>query len=193
VTTAKVIPLRQAPESDEALIAACARQEPDALREIFRRHHAVVYRFVSRLIGAGNPAVDDAVQLTFLTAWRRADSFSGRAAVRSWLFGIAANVARDHRRSERRRLNVFDVFKTRPAPEPPLIDDVVSRKQLVEKVMAALDDLPHDLRVAYVLCELEDVPGVDAARAVGVRPGTMWKRLHQARRRLREVLREETT
>lgn len=192
MVTAKVIPLSSAPESDNALIAACARQDPDALRELFRRHHAVVYRFVSRLLGAHNPAVDDAVQLTFLTAWRRADSFGGRSAVRSWLFGIAANVARDHRRSERRRLNVFEMFATRPAEERPLIEDVVSNKELVARVMEALDELPHDLRVAYVLCELEDVSGVDAARAVGVRPGTMWKRLHNARRRLREVLQKET-
>ncbi len=191
--TAKIIALGQAPASDEALLEACARQDADALRELFRRHRDVVSRFVSRLLGASHGGVDDTVQLTFLTAWRKAGSFGGRSTVRTWLFGIAANVARDQRRSERRRTNLFEVFSARPAEEAPLIDDVVSHRQLVEKVMHALDALPHDLRVAYVLCELEDLSGVDAARAVGVRPGTMWKRLHHARRRLRKALEKETT
>lgn len=190
--TAKVIALGKAPASDEALLEACARQDADALRELFRRHRDVVFRFVSRLLGATHPGVDDTVQLTFLTAWRRAGTFGGRSTVRTWLFGIAANVARDQRRSERRRTNLFEVFSARPAPEAPLIDDVVSRRQLVERVMVVLDALPHDLRVAYVLCELEDLSGVDAAKAVGVRPGTMWKRLHHARRRLRAALEKET-
>ncbi len=189
--TAKVIALGKAPASDEALLQACARQDGDALRELFRRHRDVVFRFVSRLLGATHGGVDDTVQLTFLTAWRRAGSFGGRSTVRTWLLGIAANVARDQRRSERRRTNLFEVFSAKPKEEAPLIEDVLSRRQLVERVMEALDELPHDLRVAYVLCELEELSGVDAARAVGVRPGTMWKRLHHARRQLRKALQKE--
>jgi RNA polymerase sigma-70 factor (ECF subfamily) len=62
------------------------------------------------------------------------------------------------------------------------------RAQQVHRLAAALEDLPHDLRTAYVLCDLEDVPGVDAARVLGIRAGTLWRRLHEARRALRDAI-----
>ena len=52
----------------------------------------------------------------------------------------------------------------------------------------ALSALPPILRETFVLCELEDVPGPEAARALGVREGTLWWRLHEARRRLRAAV-----
>ena len=51
-----------------------------------------------------------------------------------------------------------------------------------------MDALPHDLRAAFVLCDLEEMPGVEAARALDVRAGTLWRRLHEARRALRAAL-----
>jgi hypothetical protein len=67
-------------------------------------------------------------------------------------------------------------------------DEVALRSQQAHRLAAALDELPHDLRVVYVLCELEDMPGVEAARALDVRPGTLWRRLHEARRALRDAI-----
>jgi len=58
----------------------------------------------------------------------------------------------------------------------------------VQLLAAALDRLPHDLRTVYVLCDLEDLPGVEAARVLGLRDGTLWRRLHEARRALREAI-----
>ena len=54
----------------------------------------------------------------------------------------------------------------------------------------ALDGLPHDLRVAYILCELEDTPGKDAALALGIPEGTLWRRLHEVRQILRRAMSE---
>ena len=65
---------------------------------------------------------------------------------------------------------------------------LAAQGEMMERLSAALDALPHDLRVAFVLCDVEEVPGVEAARALGVRQGTMWRRLHDARKRLRDML-----
>lgn len=191
--SAKIIPLRQESTrvldlSDEALVAGCAAQDAAALSALYRRHHEAVYRFLSRMVGAASPELDDLAQLVFLAAWNGAGRYRGQSAVRSWLFGIAANMARKHHRTEKRRQNAFTwlSFGLKKTPPPP--DETVSHQQLVDRLAKALDDLPHDLRVAYVMCELEEIAGVDAARALGIRPGTMWRRLHDARKRLRAMI-----
>ena len=67
-------------------------------------------------------------------------------------------------------------------------DDEVERKQLLAQLRAALAQLPHELREAFVLCDLEQVSGRDAAISLGVREGTVWRRVHEARKALRAAL-----
>jgi RNA polymerase sigma-70 factor (ECF subfamily) len=190
----QLVPLRRIDErraalsdiSDDALLAACGVGDTAALGALFDRHHDAVYRLISRLLVSEPAEIDDLVQTTFLEAWRSARKFAGRGAVTSFLFGIAVNVVRHHVRGARRRR---DAHATAP---PPLMgaapDAAAIRAQQVARLASALDELPHDLRAAYVLCDVEDVPGVDAARALGVRAGTLWRRLHEARRALRDAI-----
>ena len=126
------------------------------------------------------------MQTTFLEAWRSAKRFDGRGAVRSYLLGIAANAVRHHIRGAVRRRTAIGSVPPPPAAGPP--DAAAIRTQQLGRLAAALDELPHDLRAAYVLCDLEEVPGVEAARVLDVRAGTLWRRLHDARRALREAI-----
>jgi RNA polymerase sigma factor (sigma-70 family) len=192
-----LVPLRRIDErraavsdiSDEALLAACGVGDPVALGALFDRHHEAVFRLISRLLYSDPAAIDDLVQTTFLEAWRASRRYREHGAVRSYLFGIAANVVRHHvRGARRRRVALADVPPPAPAGAP---DDDAIRAQHLRRLAAAVDTLPHDLRCAYVLCDLEDVPGVDAARVLGVRAGTLWRRLHEARRALREAIEDE--
>jgi len=186
-----LVPLRRpdpSPDamSDEALIAACAVGEPGALGLLFDRHHRAVFRFVARL--AADADADDLVQTTFVEVWRGAARYRGGSAVRTWLLGIAANLVRRHVRGEVRRRAAM----TSLAAAPPVLerapDDAAIRRQLTRRLGEALAALPHDLRVAFVMCDLEEVPGVEAARALGLREGTLWRRLHDARKALRAAL-----
>ena len=68
---------------------------------------------------------------------------------------------------------------------PPRPDEQAERRELLARVAEALAALPHDLQVAFVLCDLEQVPGVEVARALGVPEGTIWRRLHVARKAVR--------
>lgn len=174
--------------SDEALVAACAAADPAGLAALFDRHHRQVFRFVSRASSACASDVEDLVQSTFLEAWRSAERFRGRGSARSWLLGIAANLVRHYVRGEVRRRSAMAGLAMRPEPRVKRPDDLAARAQLIDRLAEALDELPHDLRIAFVMCDVEDVPAVDAARALGVRQGTMWRRLHDARRRLRDRL-----
>ncbi len=190
----RIVPLRRLDErkaavadiSDEALLAACGVGDPAALGALFDRHHDAIHRLIARLLSTEPSAIDDLVQTTFLEAWRAARGFRGIGTVRSFLFGIAANAVRHHiRGASRRRTAIAQMPEPAPGRRP---DEMVARDQLVGRLADALAALPHDLRAAFVLCDLEDVPGVDAARALDVRPGTLWRRLHEARRALRAAL-----
>jgi RNA polymerase sigma-70 factor (ECF subfamily) len=190
----QLVPLRRLDErraalsdiSDDALLAACGVGDTAALGALFDRHHEAVYRLISRLLTRERAEVDDLVQTTFLEVWRSASKFGGRGAVKSFVLGIAANTVRHHVRGARRRR---DAHAIAPAPVTGAAPDAaVICAQQVARLAAALDELPHNLREAYVMCDIEDVPGVEAARVLGVRAGTLWRRLHEARRALRDAI-----
>lgn len=170
--------------SDETLVAACARGDTTALAELFDRHHRSVYRFLSRMCGDGGSDLDDLVQMTFVNLLGAADRFRGRAAVRSWILGIAANVARRHFRGEARHRHMVASLGELPARGSGEPDGEVETARQIRRLAAALPALHHDLRTAFVLCDVEGIPGVEAARALGVPPGTLWRRLHEARKSL---------
>ena len=194
MTGGKVIPIRRTPlaetpqVSDEALIAACGLGDSSALGILFDRHHRGVYAFLSRLAGTDERDLDDLVQATFLEALRSAKRYRGDAPVHRWLFGIAAHVVRHHVRSEIRRKTFKLKLADEPRRKPTDPGIAVERGQLIERVRAALDSLPHKQRVVYVMCELEEIPGVEVARVLDMREGTVWRLLYQARVALRDVL-----
>jgi RNA polymerase sigma-70 factor (ECF subfamily) len=177
--------------SDEALIAACAIGDPAALGTLFVRFNADVFRFLARVCSVGADELDDLVQKTFIEVHRSAARYRGASNVKSWLFGIAANVARHHVRSTVRRKRALEVLlQTEPiASKRP--DELAEEKQLLAKVVEILPQLPHDLRVAFVLCEIEEFSGVDAAKTLGLREGTLRRRLFDARRMLRRAIIKE--
>ena len=185
----KVIPLRRASLaeiSDEALLAACGVGDSAALGALYDRHHEAMYRLISRMLRSERTEIDDIVQTTFLEAWKSARRYSGKGSVKSFLYGIAANTVRHHVRSTRRRRDAFVDLPEPPSTATP--EATTSRTQQMQRLAAAIERLPHDLREAYVMCDLEDVPGVEAARILDVRAGTLWRRLHDARKLLREAI-----
>lgn len=170
---------------DLELIRACATDRA-ACATLFERHVDAVHRFIARMAAADASSVDDLVQATFVAAFRAAATFRGDAEVRSWLLGIATNMVRGHARSEIRRKAALALVDTTGVVEAASAQ--AERAQLIARLEAALPALPHDLRVAFVLIDLEGMRGVDAAAIVGVPAGTMWRRLHEARLALRAAL-----
>lgn len=193
----RVLPLRRIEGttealSDAALVAACGMGDAAALGALFDRHHAAVYRFVSRLSLANADDVDDLVQMTFLTVQRSAARYKGRSAVRTWIFGIAANVTRREARSRGRRVRLAQAVDAQPERPRAGVDEVVARRRAVERLEAALARLPAKTRACFVMCQLEGVSGPEAAAALGMRTGSVYRRIHEARHALRAVLEAES-
>jgi RNA polymerase sigma factor (sigma-70 family) len=168
--------------TDEGLVAACATGDRAARALLFERHVDAVHRFVARMRGSDSDVVDDLVQATFLAA------FSARcesAHVRGWLYGIAANHVRNHARREIRRKHAMAVVAAQEPATHRMADP------LLACVPIAIAALPHDLRAALVLVDLEGERGTDAAAALGIPEGTLWRRVYHARQALRAALRGE--
>ncbi|HKE14702.1 MAG TPA: RNA polymerase sigma factor [Kofleriaceae bacterium] len=189
----RVLPFRRvegtpAEMSDEALVAVCAMGESAALGALFDRYYSAVRGFLARLAGTDDRDLDDLVQVTFETVPRAARRFDGRSSVKVWLLGVASNVARHHVRTEIRRKRVAEAVAAEPRADALDGAAQVMTRERAARVRDAIADLPVKLREAFVLVYLEGVPGRDVAVLLGVREGTVWKRLHQARARLRESL-----
>ena len=168
--------------TDDGLIAACATGDRAARAHLFERYVDDIHRFVLRMRGTDRDMVEDLVQITFLSAFQAAGRFRGDN-VRAWLYGIAANQVRDYARREVRRkralVAVADIVPRASDPGSP---------SLVAHLPTAIEALPHDLRAALVLIDLEGERGRDAALALGVPEGTLWRRVHLARKAVRVAL-----
>ena len=168
--------------SDAGLVAACAAGDRTARARLFQLHVDAIHRFVARMRGSDADAVDDLVQITFLRAFRAAARFRN-ATARSWLFGIAANVVKEHARGEIRRKRALELLRD----EQPRV--VPARDPAVAKLADAIAALPIALRAVIVLVDVEGERGSDAAAALGIPEGTLWRRVHEARTALRRALR----
>jgi RNA polymerase sigma factor (sigma-70 family) len=187
---AAVVPLRvasvpeAAPISSEALIAAMSAGDPAALGLLFDRYHRDVYGFLHAGAAVDPADLDDLVQDTFLAAFKASSRFQHRSTVKTWLFGIGLNLARNQARAGRtRRQTAGRIEANADSPVSPELR-VEAREQLA-LLTDAIARLPDDLRAAYVTCVIEGISGDDAARILGVRRGTVWRRVHEARELLR--------
>jgi RNA polymerase sigma-70 factor (ECF subfamily) len=178
--------------SDEALLAACALGDSAALGALYDRLTPHLWRFLSRLAGDRVEELEDLVQATFVAVHRSAASFRGNASVRTWVFAIASNVTRRHLRDQVRRRSAFDRLARVPIVPVARPDESVERQQLMQRMRAALSALPHDLRVTLVMCDLEDIPGREAAAVLAVPEGTVYRRVHEARRALRALVEDKS-
>ena len=186
---ARILPLRRpgiavSELGDDALIAAATTGDPVARAALFEQNVDAIHRFIVRMWRGNGEVIDDLVQATFLAAYRSVGRFAPGGRVRSWLYGIAANVVRDHARREGRRLRAMSVIASWFRDEPAVAIDPWDRERL-ERLPGAIDGLPHDLKVALVLVDLEGQSTREASTALGVPEGTIWRRVYHARRRVR--------
>lgn len=173
------------PDSDAALLAAHVAGDPDAFATLFRRHRDRLYSVALRTTGDTEDAAD-ALQDALISAYRRADTFRGEAAVTTWLHRIVVNACLDRLRRRKIRATV-------PLPDgdpetgwdqlPDPRDDI-DRLELRFEIDRALAALPVDQRAAIVLVDIEGLPVADAARILDVAEGTVKSRCSRGRARL---------
>ena len=176
--------------TDAHIIAACD-EEPDRFRELFERHFAATLGFLRRRIGP-QIAEDLAIE-TFAVAFGRRGSYDARqASARPWLFGIATNLLRHHRRTERRKLLAYARTGVDPdlAPDPgyEAAEARLEAQAAGPALALALASLRADERDVLLLYAWGDLSYGEMADALGVPVGTVRSRLSRTRSRFRELL-----
>jgi RNA polymerase sigma-70 factor (ECF subfamily) len=169
-----------------SLVEHLAQGEESALHEVYFQQHARLRQFALCLVGDA-AAADDLVHEVFVSLPRAIRRLAPGASLRSFLIGMAANRAKHHVRAAARRRKLAARLGREPLADctPP---DEIERRQLAQALVAALDELPLDQRVAFVLCEVEERSSADAAAVVGVNDSTLRGRLFHAKRKLRLLL-----
>ena len=167
--------------SDTALLSRVAQGDNGALGELYDRHRAPVRRFIARATSDAAD-VDDLLHATFLAAGQSAGRYDGRASCRPWLVGIAAqHIKRRHRALARFVAVVASLGRARAA-------DPRTALEARPDVERALRGLSEAKRVTFLMAELEGLSCPEIAAALEIPIGTVWTRLHTARRELRQTL-----
>ena len=166
------------PASDTLALRRLAKGDVSALGEVYDRHAGALLRFASRASGPHD--AEDLVQATFVTVIKIAGTYDGRTDdARAWLHGITARLIQERRRSFVRFARALLRARTDPAP-------FVGREggcQLdLERGLCTLSDAK---RVVLVLAEVEGYTCDEIASMLNVPVGTVWTRLHHARKDLR--------
>lgn len=167
---------------------------PHQLEELFRDYGSKIYGLALRT-GLAPKDAEDGVQEVFLKVQRRISTFRGEAALSTWLYQVALNTLRDHRRKVVRQTRALDMsvvsdqaadptFPT-SAPSP---EAEASRLERAELVREALDRLPEKFREVLVLRELQGLAYRDIARVLNVKQGTIESRIFRARERMAKEL-----
>lgn len=178
-------PGETAPHSDADFLARVAAGEIGALGELYDRYRHPIRRFITRATRDAED-VDDLVHETFLAAAKSAARYDGRPSCRPWLLGIAARLLRRRRQSFARLFAVLSTLCGLSAAST----DPRSSLQARSEVEQALGRLREVKRVTLLLAEVEGLSCAEIAEALGVPIGTVWTRLHAARREIRRTLAE---
>jgi RNA polymerase sigma-70 factor (ECF subfamily) len=166
------------PETSAERVSA-ERPSPERIARLVREHYSFVWRLLRRL-GLGQGDADDAAQQVFLAASGRLSAVEP-ARERSFLYGVALNVGARARRSlGRRREEPLEAAGERATREPNA-EQVLERREARALLDQLLDEMPEDLRVVFVLFELEELSTPEIAEVCAIPVGTAASRLRRAR------------
>jgi RNA polymerase sigma-70 factor, ECF subfamily len=174
--------------SDLGLIEAIAAGEKRAMQVLYARHSAGVYRFVVRHTRDESLA-EDLVSEVFLEVWRKADRFEARSKVSTWLLAIARHKACSafRQRTDAQLDEHFAATIEDPADSPENVLDKKDRSGVLRQCLAKLSPFHREIidLVYYHEKSIEDV-----ARIVGIPANTVKTRMHHARKRMAELLKD---
>jgi RNA polymerase sigma-70 factor, ECF subfamily len=180
---------------DSALIERCRAGDVAAFEPLVEKYRQRVWRVAYQMVRDREEAWDVA-QEAFIRAYQSLASFRGQSAFYTWLFRIVVNLATDRVRQRAARGRAFG---TEPVPEedweramPDEVtagpDEETARREERERIARALDGLPENFRTIIVLSDVEGLSYREIAQVLEIPMGTVMSRLHNARKRLRQIL-----
>ena len=180
---------------EAALVERCVARDEVACAELVAAHQRMVYALAFHLLGDRDDALDVS-QEVFLRVFRTLPTFRGQSALRTWIFRIVVNQARNRQRWWNRRRRGSQVSLDEhiglcgdmPAQGEVLPDRQLASKETATLIWRALDQLPFDQKTAVILREVDGLRYDEIAFSLGIAVGTVKSRLTRARQALRAEL-----
>jgi RNA polymerase sigma-70 factor (ECF subfamily) len=172
--------------SDEALMDAIAAGDRGAMRSLYLRHNARVYRFVLRLTGDAASA-EDIVSEVFLEVWRQAAAFKARSRASTWILAIARYKALSALRGRSHELldDGAAMAVADPTDDAETMVEHQDRSEIIRKCLSQLSAIHREvLDLVYYHEKSVD----EVAEIVGVPASTVKTRMFYARRRMQDLL-----
>lgn len=173
-------------DADQVLVDRAKRNDQDAFRLLVEKYQSRVIGLVWGLV-EDRAAAEDVAQEAFLRMFVGLKGFRGQSSFRSWMFQIAINAARTHRKARGRRLDVpsGEAIDLDAAAGTDRLDDAVVARDEVRSAMAGL---PPEMREAVLLRDLNGLDYREIADVLDVPIGTVESRIFRGRARLRQAL-----
>lgn len=188
---------------------AVKSQDEAAFAALVARMHGPLMRLVSGYV-RDRAIAEDVVQETWLTCLNRLPSFEGRSSFKTWVYGIALNIARSRRRQERRwlpfaswgsdrsdsrgptvdarRFGADGMWSQKPDPWTNVPESTLVSAETMHRVRDAIDSLPPKHREVIVLRDVAGLDAAEVARILGISAENERVRLHRARTAIRKIL-----
>ena len=178
-----------------ALIDHCIAGNESACTELVSTHQRMVFALALHLLGSRDEALDLS-QEVFLRVFRTLPRFRGQSALRTWIYRIVVNQARNRQRWWRRRFRSNQVSLDEhmrqcgdlASTQEVSPDRLVASKETADRIWRALEHLPFEQRTAVILREVDGLTYEEIAYTLGVAVGTVKSRLTRARYALRAEL-----
>jgi RNA polymerase sigma-70 factor (ECF subfamily) len=168
---------------DAALIPRSIAGDETASRALHAHYYPVASAFLRKL-GTRPGDVEDVCQEVFMEFFRCLPGFRGEAELQTWLFRVCVTQARRARR-RRKVSDLVAALLLRESRDEAVLPSDNSEAAMVERALARMG---HELRVTFVLFELEGLSGKQVAEILRCPEATIWRRLHDARRIFRDTL-----
>jgi len=197
--SAPLTDLERLPDSD--LVAHARAGDEMAVRILVQRHNRRLFRSARAVVG-NDAEAEDVVQATYVQAFTRLDSFRGEAQLSTWLTRIALNEALGRIRRRRADVGLEEIDMTArpgcgevlPFPTSLTVADPeaeLARSDTRRLLEHAVDGLPHDFRMIFVLRDVEGLSTEEAASHLGIKIATAKTRLHRARTMMRLAIEKQ--
>jgi len=167
---------------DWQVIAACQLGDRDALRTLFEIYKDRVYSIAMYSLGGTEAMAADVTQQVFVKLMTRINQFRGQSEFTTWLYRLVVNTCRDEQRKTRRFVPLSDVSIPAISSQSPRAE--YTRKELSERVQAAVSQLKPKLRWPILLRYVEDLSYEEIASLLGCSKGTVASRLNRGHKAL---------
>lgn len=166
------------------LLRAVARRDNDAFSALVRMHQGKIRSYLLRLCKNYDLA-DDMAQETFLTAFRKLQSYKGEGNFSGWLFRIAHNCFLQHIRKSKRRIEITDQYGTQQELQTDQYDSISTEQMDLEQ---ALTQLNSDETAAITLCHSYGFSHQEAAGILDIPLGSVKSNISRGKVKLKAIL-----